>query len=108
LVFPPRRPEGIVAKAVYVFRVLEQFHRHLSRHDIFATSPQRWADPRAQLLTGEAWEAAKSPALNALGLPDVNGQVVVPAGGQVKVPTPRVDQLLLAAPSWRVRASRMR
>lgn len=59
-----------MAKAVYVFRVLEQFHRHLSRHDIFATSPRRWADPRAQLLTGEAWEAAKSPALNALGLPE--------------------------------------
>ena len=48
LVFPPRHPEGIVAKAVHVFRVLEQFHRHLSRHDIFATSPRPWADPRAQ------------------------------------------------------------
>ena len=38
----------------------------------------------------------------------VNGQVVVPAGGQVKVPTPRVDQLVVAAPGCRVRASRMR
>jgi hypothetical protein len=39
---------------------------------------------------------------------DVNGQVVVPAGGQVKVRTPRFDQLVVAAPGCRVRASRMR
>ena len=38
----------------------------------------------------------------------VNGQVAVPAGGQVKVPTPRADQLCLAPPVCRVRASRMR
>jgi len=38
----------------------------------------------------------------------VNGQVAVSAGGQVKVPTPRVDQLCLTPPVCRVRASRMR
>ena len=38
----------------------------------------------------------------------VNGQVAVPAGGQVNVSTPRVDQLLVAPPGCRVRASRMR
>jgi uncharacterized protein YbjT (DUF2867 family) len=41
--------------------------------------------------------------------PAVNGQVVVPAGGQVKVPTPRVDQRrFVAAPPPLARASRMR
>ncbi len=38
----------------------------------------------------------------------VNGQVVVPAGGQLKVPTPRVDQRRFVAVAPFVRASRMR
>jgi hypothetical protein len=41
MVFPLRRPEGTMAKATYVFCVLEQFHRHLGRRDIFATASQR-------------------------------------------------------------------
>lgn len=70
LVFPPNRPDGTVAKAAYVFCVLEAFHRHLGRRNIYAQGSARWADPRAQLLAGDAWEAAKAPALNALGLPE--------------------------------------
>ena len=38
----------------------------------------------------------------------VNGQVAVPAGGQLKVPTPRVDQGRFVAVAPFVRASRMR
>jgi hypothetical protein len=38
----------------------------------------------------------------------VNGQVAVPAGGQVKVPTPRVDQVLFRVVPPLARASRMR
>ena len=70
LVFKPNRPVGTVDRAAYVFCVLEQFHRHLLRRDIYATPSTRYGDPRAKLLTGPAWEAAKGPALNALGLPD--------------------------------------
>jgi len=70
LVFKPGRPEGTVDRAAYVFCVLEQFHRHLLRRDIYATPSARWGDPRAKLLTGVAWDAAKGPALNALGLPE--------------------------------------
>lgn len=69
LVFPPDRPEGTVDRAAYVFCVLEQFHRHLINRDIHAAASSRWADPRAKLLTGPAWDAARGPALNALGLP---------------------------------------
>jgi len=50
--------------------VLEQFHRHLLRRDIYASPSARWGDPRAKLLTGPAWNAARGPALNALGLPE--------------------------------------
>jgi hypothetical protein len=59
-----------VHRAGYVFCVLEQFHQRLQRRDIFASASSRWADPRAQLLTGEAWEATKGPVLNALQLPE--------------------------------------
>ena len=38
----------------------------------------------------------------------VNGQVFVPAGGQVKVPAPRVDQVLFKVVPPLARASRMR
>lgn len=56
-------------RAGYVFCVLELFHQRLRRRDIFALASTRWADPRAQLLTGSAWEAARGPVLNALQLP---------------------------------------
>jgi hypothetical protein len=38
----------------------------------------------------------------------VNGQVAVPAGGRVKVPTPRVDQVLFRVVPFLALASRMR
>lgn len=76
LVFKPGRSEGTVDRAAYVFCVLEQFHRHLLRRDIYATPSGRWGDPRAKLLTGVAWDAAKGPALNALGLPDDPGELL--------------------------------
>ena len=38
----------------------------------------------------------------------VNGQVFVPADGQVKVPTPRVDQVLFRVVPFLALASRMR
>jgi len=39
---------------------------------------------------------------------DVNGQVAVPGGGQLKVPTPRVDHFSFRAVPPRARAWRMR
>ncbi len=38
----------------------------------------------------------------------VNGQVAVPGGGQLKVPTPRVDQVLFKVVPFLALASRMR
>ncbi len=52
-----------------MFCVLEQFHRHLKKGDIFAVASARWGDPRAKLLTGPAWDTTKSSTLNALQLP---------------------------------------
>jgi len=62
--------DGMVERNAYVFCVLTQFHRHLKRRDVYAPKSSRWRDPRAQLLSGEAWENAKGPVLRALGLPE--------------------------------------
>jgi hypothetical protein len=59
LVLKPDRPQDTVDRAAYVFCVLEQFHRHLMRRDIYATPSTRYGDPRAKLLTGRAWDVAK-------------------------------------------------
>ncbi|MGB8385983.1 MAG: Tn3 family transposase, partial [Dermatophilaceae bacterium] len=66
MAFIPGR--ATVNRAGYVFRVLELFHQRLRRRVIFALASGRWADPRAQLLAGSAWEAARGPVLNALQL----------------------------------------
>ena len=76
LVFRPDRPENTVDKAGYVFCVLEQFHRHLKRRNIYAAASTRWADPRAQLLSGAAWEAARGAVLNDLQLPEDPAQLL--------------------------------
>ena len=50
--------------------VLEQFHRHLKRRDIYAAGSSRWRDPNAQLLEGTGWAAVKDSVLTDLGLPE--------------------------------------
>jgi hypothetical protein len=61
---------GTVEKNAYTMCVLTQFHRHLKRRDIYAEASARWRDPRAQLLAGDAWQAAKGAALTDLRLPE--------------------------------------
>lgn len=46
--------------------MLEQVQAALQRHDLFFTPGERWADPRAQLLQGAAWEAARPQICRAL------------------------------------------
>ncbi|MGH9224309.1 MAG: Tn3 family transposase [Acidimicrobiales bacterium] len=67
LVFPPG---GGVDRNAYVFCVLTEFHRRLRRRDVYAERSTRWRDPRAQLLSGDAWSSAKPSVLTALGLPE--------------------------------------
>jgi TnpA family transposase len=69
LIYTPGRPEGTVDRNSYTICVLEQFHRHLKHRSIFAVRSPRWRDPRAHLLTGDAWESARDAGMNALGLP---------------------------------------
>ncbi len=43
---------------------------HLDERDVYATPSHRWGDPRAQLLTGDRWEAVRPQILSGLGLTD--------------------------------------
>jgi hypothetical protein len=69
LVYRKGRPAETVDRAAYTLCLLEQFHRQLKHRNIFAPASTRWRDPRAQLLTGEAWERARETGMNALSLP---------------------------------------
>ena|ERR1017187_4954853 len=69
LVYKEGRPAETVHRAAYTLCLLEQFHRQLKHRNIFAPSSTRWRDPRAQLLTREAWERALETGMNALSLP---------------------------------------
>ena len=55
----------------------------------------------------EAWVARRASSWPFSPF-DVNGQVAVPADGQLKVPTPRVDYFLARVAPPRARAWRMR
>ena len=64
----PDLPPGAVDRDAYVLCVLEQLRAALRRRDVFAASSLRWADPRAMLLDGPAWEAVRPEILTGLGL----------------------------------------
>ena len=66
----PERGDGLVDRNAYVFCVLEAFHRHLRRREIYAPASSRWRDPNAALLDGPAWEAVRESVLTDLGLPE--------------------------------------
>jgi hypothetical protein len=72
----PVRADGSVDRAAYTFCVLEQFHRHLKRREIYAAASTRWRNPQARLLDGEAWEAVKDDVLSSLGLPETPDELL--------------------------------
>ena len=60
--------EGKVDRKAYTFCVLERLRYHLRRRDIFVSLSERWGDPRAKLLQGEAWETARGRVCRILNL----------------------------------------
>jgi TnpA family transposase len=83
-VFGDRRrrdtPAPPIDRRAYTFCVLEQLRDGLRRRDLFVPRSQRWGDPRAKLLHGPAWEAARPAVCRTLG----------------RSPTPDVDLTTLA------------
>ncbi len=63
-----RRDEGVDRKA-YSFCVLDRLRVALRRRDVFASPSHRWADPRAKLLQGSAWDSIRTVVCHDLDLP---------------------------------------
>lgn len=62
-VFPGK---GEVNPPAYTLCVLDRLHQALRRREVFVPSSERFGDPRAELLRGEAWEAARDSVARAL------------------------------------------
>ncbi|MBN6057712.1 Tn3 family transposase, partial [Nonomuraea sp. RK-328] len=62
----PDLPAGQVDKAAFVLCALMHLHAALRRRDVFAEGSDRWSDPRARLLAGQAWEQARPRVLASL------------------------------------------
>ncbi|MGB3632893.1 MAG: Tn3 family transposase [Rubrobacteraceae bacterium] len=60
---------GKVDRKAYSLGVLEALQDALKRRDVHVYPSERYADPRAKLLSGEAWEVARPGVLRALELP---------------------------------------
>ena len=69
--------DGQVDVAAYTFCALDKLRVAIRRRDVFVAPSWRYADPRAGLLTGAAWERARpiicrSPGLTALPEPTLS------------------------------------
>ncbi len=60
--------DGNIDRRAYTFCVLEQLLQGLRRRDLFVTPSERWSNPRAKLLQGQAWESARASVCRTLNL----------------------------------------
>lgn len=56
-----------IDRRYYTLCVLSRLQEALRRHDVFVTESTRWSDPRANLLTGKAWESVRPTICQSLG-----------------------------------------
>ena len=61
------RADKSIDRRAYTFCVLQTLLAAFKRRDLYVTPSQRWGDPRAQLLTGEAWQAQRTSVCRTLG-----------------------------------------
>ena len=62
----PQLADGELDRRAYTFCVLETLQRAIARRDVFVTRSARFTDPRAKLLTGAVWDAAKPEICTSL------------------------------------------
>lgn len=53
-------PNGTIDRKAYTFCVLQSLRSALRRRDVFVAKSQRYCDPRAKLLSDEAWSAQRA------------------------------------------------
>ena len=62
------KKDGMINRKAYTFCILEQLVEGLHRRDLFVDKSERWSNPSAKLLQGQAWESARSHVCRALNL----------------------------------------
>ncbi len=62
-------PDDGVDRKAYTFCALDRLRTALRRRDVFVSPSHRWADPRAKLLQGPAWDSMRPAVCHDLGLP---------------------------------------
>ncbi len=65
------RADKSVDRRAYTFCVLQALVAAFKRRDLYVVPGQRWGDPRAQLLTGLAWQAQRTSVCRTLGLDEL-------------------------------------
>lgn len=53
----------------YPLCVLDRLHQALKRREVFVERSERYGDPRAELLQGDAWLEARADVCRALDAP---------------------------------------
>lgn len=63
-------PEGgRVERKAYALGTLEALHEAMRGREVYVEPSERWSDPRAKLLSGSIWGAARPGVLRAMELP---------------------------------------
>ncbi|MDP9475010.1 MAG: Tn3 family transposase [Actinomycetota bacterium] len=73
---PNSTSNGKVERKAYSLGVVEALQDGLKRRNVYVAPSERWADPRAKLLSGEEWEAARPQVLRTLELPADPGEYI--------------------------------
>ena len=79
----PQLADGELDRRAYSFCVLEALVAALDRRDVFVTRSGRFTDPRAQLLSGPAWTAARPELCAGLNLEVDSQQALERLGAQL-------------------------
>ena len=77
------RANGRVGRKAYALGTLEALHEAMRGREVFVEPSERWSDPRARLLSGDAWKAARPGVLRALGLPGDSEEYLMDAGARL-------------------------
>ncbi|MDQ3232466.1 MAG: Tn3 family transposase [Pseudobdellovibrionaceae bacterium] len=70
------REDGKIDVHAYTFCVLSRLQSALKRRDVFVNPSWRYGDPRAGLLSGSEWEAARPIICRTLGLSSKPGPIL--------------------------------
>jgi TnpA family transposase len=57
----------VADRPLYTFAVLERLHQSLDRREVFTSPSERWGDPRAKLLSADAWSHLRNQVCRTLG-----------------------------------------